>query len=142
MSQTEPLRVAQDLLGRLGSHAAPEVVAEMFSADLVWEIPGDTGCFPWIGKRIGRAAVVDFIRGTAALVERIRFDVHDILANGTRAVILGSLASKVNETCKVIETSFAIVLTVSSGTIVRFEMLEDSFAVSRAARAAPRDDVT
>jgi uncharacterized protein len=50
-------------------------------------------------------------------------------------VILGSLASKVKQTGKTIETSFAIVLTVAHGEIVRFHMLEDSFAVSQAARA-------
>jgi uncharacterized protein len=132
MIHTAPLRVAQELLGRLGGHAPPDMVAELFSTDLEWEIPGDTGCFPWIGKKTGRGAVVDFISGTAALIERIRFDVQDILANDTRAVVLGSLASKVKETGKVIETSFAIILTVRDGTIVRFHMLEDSFAVSQA----------
>jgi len=49
-------------------------------------------------------------------------------------VILGSLASKLKRTGKVIETDFAIVLTVSNGEIVRFQMLEDSFAVFQAAR--------
>jgi len=38
-------------------------------------------------------------------------------------------------TGKILETAFAFVLTVSGGKITRFRMLEDSFAVSRAARA-------
>jgi len=33
------------------------------------------------------------------------------------------------------ETDFVVVLTVANGEIVRFQMLEDSFAVARAARA-------
>jgi ketosteroid isomerase-like protein len=33
----------------------------------------------------------------------------------------------------VVETSFAIILTIADGEISRFQMLEDSFAVSRAA---------
>ena len=37
-------------------------------------------------------------------------------------------------TGKIIETDFAIVLTVANGEIVRFQMLEDSFAVAQAAR--------
>ena len=37
-------------------------------------------------------------------------------------------------TGKIIKTDFAIVLTVANGEIVRFQMLEDSFAVSKAAR--------
>jgi ketosteroid isomerase-like protein len=49
-------------------------------------------------------------------------------------VILGSLASKLKRTGKVVTTDFAIVLTISNDQIIRFQMLEDSFAVSRAAR--------
>jgi hypothetical protein len=39
-----------------------------------------------------------------------------------------------SELAKIIKTDFAIVLTVANGEIVRFQMLEDSFAVARAAR--------
>jgi uncharacterized protein len=70
-----------------------------------------------------------------ALIERLRFEVHDILASADRAVILCSLVSKVKRTGKTIETYFAVVLTVANGEIVRFQMLEDSFAVSKSARA-------
>jgi ketosteroid isomerase-like protein len=55
-------------------------------------------------------------------------------ANEGRAVIFGDLASKVNATGKMIESSFALILNVSDGKITRFQMLEDTFAVSRAAR--------
>jgi hypothetical protein len=44
------------------------------------------------------------------------------------------LASSVNATGKIIESPFALILTVSEGKINRFQMLEDTFAVSRAAR--------
>ena len=64
------------------------------------------------------------------MIERVNFDVHDILAGNERAVILGSLASKLKRTDKVIK----IVLTIANGEIVRFQMFEDSFAVSQAAR--------
>jgi len=68
------------------------------------------------------------------MIERLSFEVHDILASGNRAVILGSLASRLKRTGKIIKTDFAIVLTVVNAEIVRFQMLEDSFAVSQAAR--------
>jgi uncharacterized protein len=48
-------------------------------------------------------------------------------------VILDSLASKFKRIGKMVKTDFAIVLTVGNGEIVRFQMLEDSFAVSQAA---------
>jgi ketosteroid isomerase-like protein len=90
---------------------------------------------PWIGHRTGRQAVVDFVSTTRALLEPLSFDVEDIAASDTRAVIVGELASRIRTTDKVVETAFAIILTVAGERITRFQMLENSFAVSLAARA-------
>lgn len=106
----------------------------MFSEDVRFEIAGDTGALPWIGRKIGRAAAAGFIRDLRDLTEPVRFDVQSILADDDRAVIVGELASRVISTGKIIETAFALVLTVAEGQITRFQMLEDSFAVSQAAR--------
>jgi ketosteroid isomerase-like protein len=77
--------------------------------------------------------ITDFVNDSRAMIERISFDVLDILAGDDRAVILGSLESKLKRTGKIIKTDFAIVLTVANGEIVRFQMLEDNFAVAQAA---------
>jgi ketosteroid isomerase-like protein len=52
------------------------------------------------------------------MIERISFEVHDILAGENRAVILGSLASRLKHTGRTINTDFAIVLTAADGEIV------------------------
>jgi len=134
MSQSETLHLAQEFLGRMGSGAEATEIGKLFSENLEWEIAGDTGVLPWIGQKSGRAAITDFVRDSRAMIERISFEVHDTLAGDNRAVILGSLTSKLKRNGKVVTTAFAIVLTVASGEIVRFQMLEDSFAVSKAAR--------
>jgi ketosteroid isomerase-like protein len=89
---------------------------------------------PWIGQKTGRTAASDFFRDTRRLTQPVRFDVQAILAGNSRAVILGVLASRVLATGKIIETAFAFVLTISNLEITRFQMLEDSFTVSRTAR--------
>ena len=134
MKQNDTLHLAQEFLSRISSGAEPAEIAKLFSENMEWEIAGDTGVLPWISKKSGRAAITDFVNDSRAMIERISFEVHDILASGNRAVILGSLASKLKRTGKIIKTDFAIVLTVVSGEIVRFQMFEDSFAVSQAAR--------
>jgi ketosteroid isomerase-like protein len=134
MSQSDPLHIARELLARMASGAEADHIAKLFSEDMEWEIAGDTGALPWIGKKSGRAAVVDFINDSRSLLERISFAVHDILANENRAVILGAIASKLKRNGKIGKTDFAIVLTVAHRLIVRFQMLEDSFAVSQMAR--------
>jgi hypothetical protein len=137
MSSEQNHAIAQQLLTRLGQGDTPESIAELFSPDLDFEIPGDIGALPWIGHHKGRIAAADFVRNTRSLTERIRFDVDEILASDDRAIILGSLATRLPSTGKLIETSFAIVLTIAASHIARFQMLEDSFAVSRAARFRP-----
>jgi ketosteroid isomerase-like protein len=88
---------------------------------------------PWIAATILQQC------STGKTTARTRFEVLqskrvlDILAGDERAVILGSLESKLKRTGKIIKTDFAIVLTVANGEIVRFQMLEDSFAVAQAA---------
>jgi ketosteroid isomerase-like protein len=134
MSQNETLHLAQEFLGRMGSGAEPAEIGKLFSETLEWELAGDTGVLPWIGRKSGRAAIIDLVRDSRAMLERISFEVHDTLAGENRAVILGSLASKLKRNGKVVTTDFAIVLTVANGEIVRFQMLEDSFAVSKMAR--------
>jgi ketosteroid isomerase-like protein len=134
MSQSDTLHLAQEFLSRMGSGAETAEIAKLFSENMEWEIAGDTGALPWIGQKSGRAAIIDFVNDSRAMIERINFDVRDILAGDDRAVILGSLASKLKRTGKIVKTDFAIVLTVTKREIVRFQMLEDSFAVSQAAR--------
>ncbi len=134
MNQNGTLRLAQEFLRRMGSDAEPAEIAKLFSETLEWDIAGDAGVLPWIGHKSGRGAITDFIRDSRAMLERISFEVYDILASDKRAVILGSLASKLKRTGQIVTTDFAIILTISNDEIVRFQMLEDSFAVSQAAR--------
>jgi ketosteroid isomerase-like protein len=134
MSQQENIRIAQELLAGMGEGRDPAVIADGFSEDVLFEIQGDEGAFPWIGRRRGRSAVADFLRGIRSKTEPVRFDITEVLASDARAVIVGELATRVTATGKLIESDIAIILTVKDGLIGRFQMLEDSFAVSRAAR--------
>ena len=134
MAQNDTLKLAQEFLRLMGSGSDAVEIAKLFSEKMEWKIPGDNGAMPWIGQKSGRAAITDFVTESRAMLERISFEVDDVLANGERAVILGSLASTVRRTGRIVTTEFAIVLTVVNGEIVRSQMLEDSFAVSQAAR--------
>jgi uncharacterized protein len=135
MSVKKNLDIAQQFLTKLGEGASPEEVAKLFSADLDWNIPGDTGVLPWIGHKTGRGAVVDFVRDTGQMIERIGLEVLDVLASEERAIIFGELASRIKSTGKTVEQAYAIVLTIAGDEITRFLMLEDSFATANAARA-------
>src|SRR5947209_20193653 len=113
MSQNDTVQIAQEFLRRMGSGVEPAEMAKLFSENMEWEIAGDTGVLPWIGQKSGRAAITDFVNDSRAMIERISFEVHDILTGDDRAVILGSLVSKLKRTGKIIKTDFAIVFTVA-----------------------------
>jgi uncharacterized protein len=134
MSYQQNIAMAQKLLEGIGSGRDPAEIAALFDTDLVFEIQGDDGVLPWIGRRTGRQAIADFIRDVRTLTEPITFEVDDILASDSRAAIIGALQTRIKATGKVIATQFAIILTISSDVVTRFQMLEDSFDVSKAAR--------
>jgi hypothetical protein len=119
----------------IGERADPDNIAALCSDDVEFELLGDDGALPGIGRKAGRSAVADFIRGLRSLTEPVKFDVQDVLASEDRAVIIGELATRIKATGKMIESAFAIILTESDSKISRFQMLEDSFVVSRAARS-------
>jgi ketosteroid isomerase-like protein len=134
MSLPQNIAIAQKFLEGIGSGRAPAEIAAMFGADLVFEIQGDDGLLPWIGRKTGRQAIADFIRDIRALTEPVGFDVEDILASDARAAIIGALQTRIKTTGKITATQFAIILTITGGIVTRFQMLEDSFDVSQAAR--------
>lgn len=134
MAMQQNIEIARTLLDGLGTGRDPADIAAAFSEDLVFEIQGDEGAMPWIGRKAGRQAVVDFVRNLRDLTEPLSFDVEDILASESRAAIVGSLRTRIKATGKVTTTQFALVLTVLDGVVSRFQMLEDSFDLSKAAR--------
>jgi uncharacterized protein len=134
MSRQQNIAIAKNLLEGIGSGRDPDEIAALFDADLVFEIQGDDGALPWIGRKTGRQAVADLIRDIRALTEPVSFEVEDILASDNRAAIIGALQTRIKATGKIIATQFAIILTITGDVVTRYQMLEDSFDVSKAAR--------
>lgn len=134
-----PRQVAECYLDRVpalyadpGSAQKLAAVMELFSETVDWNIAGNTARVPYIGPRHGKAEVAAFFTDLLHYIEPQRFEVREILATGDTAVILGDLVSLVRATGKLIETEFAFDLTVREGVIVRYRMLEDSYAVEQA----------
>lgn len=127
-----PQATIEELLRRMGSGDPPERIAELVSDDVDWYVAGAVDRVPWIGRKTGRAGAADFYRQIEERLISEKVEVSDILAKGSRVVVLGALASRVRATGKRIETEFAFDFTVEAGEIVRFRMFEDSHAVAQA----------
>ena len=134
MSRERNIEIATTLLQGIGSGRAPGEIAASFAENLVFEIQGDDGVLPWVGHKTGRQAIADFIRDQRAITEPLAFDVEDVLASEKRVVVVGTLRSRIRSTDRIIASQFALVLTIADDVVTRFQMLEDSYAVSQAAR--------
>ncbi len=134
MSRQQNIEIAQVFLDGIANGRDPAEIAAPFADNLTFEIQGDDGVLPWVGRKVGRQMMADFISNLRVLTEPVAFDVEDILASETRAVIVGSLRSRIKATGRTTASQFALVLTIAQGTVNRFQMLEDSFDLSKAAR--------
>lgn len=133
--QQANIDMARRLLAAVGDGRDAGLIATLFARDARIEVPGDDGVLPGIGYRSGRAAAAALIEHARQQAEPVAFQIEDILASASRAVIVGELAARFRPTEKVVDTAFAIILTITRKRITRFQMLQDSFAVSRAARS-------
>lgn len=134
MTMQQNIEIARALLDGIAVGRDPADIAAPFAENLSFEIQGDDGVMPWVGRKVGRQAMADFMRDLRDLTEPLAFDVEDILASETRAVIVGSLRSRIKTTGRITTSQFAIVLTIAHGIVNRFQMLEDSFDLSKAVR--------
>ena len=84
---------------------------------------------PWIGPRRGKKAIAGFFRDLRQYNDPQRFAVPKILSDVDTVVVLGDLVTRVKATGRLIETEFALDITLRDGLIARYRLIEDSFAV-------------
>ena len=132
MITTESTRnVVGHFFERTGEGGGTDGIASLFTEDVDWLVPGDER-IQWIGRKVGRAGVVDFIRDLREFTTPIRANVRTIVTEGQNAVALLELETRVNKTRRIIRTEAAFDFTVQDGLIVRFRLFEDSYRVSQA----------
>ncbi len=134
MGVQQNIETARRLIKGIGEGWDPTEIAAPFAEDLVFEVQGDDGVLPWIGRKTGRKAIADFMWELRTLTEPLTFYVEDILASDSRAAIIGFLQTRIKATGKITASQFAFILTIGNGVVTRFQMLEDSFSLSKAAR--------
>jgi len=134
MSVEANIGIAKRWMEGFTSGRDPDEIAASFADDLDFEIQGDDGALPWLGKKTGRSAMADFARDYSKFAKPVTLEVEDVLANENRAVIVASGQTLMKATGKIVATKLAIVLTIRDDVVIRFQMFEDSFGVSKAAR--------
>lgn len=122
---------------RLLGEGDADRVAELFSEEVDWLIPGNES-LPWTGRRSDRRQIPEVIKiiGGLHVPGKSETSIDKILVDGSDAVALGRFAHTVKATGRSYSMLVAFHLTVENGQIVRMNMYEDTYLVSRAVEAS------
>jgi ketosteroid isomerase-like protein len=122
--------IVEKFLQFLGSRELENLV-QLFADNVDWNIPGDTSAATWLGERSSKTEVTDFFRTLWLATESLSAEIHKIFIQQSDVVITGSFVTRMLQTKKVVESIFFIHFTVQDNLIVKYTLLEDSYAVSR-----------
>ncbi|MDR6465308.1 nuclear transport factor 2 family protein [Chryseobacterium sediminis] len=107
-------------------------LTNLFSDTVDWYIPGDEQKAPWLGVRNNKQEVSDFFELLWKNTEPVSAKIDHIFTDNENAVITGEFATKMLETGNIAESLFCIQMRIQNNKIIRYRLLEDSLAVSKA----------
>ncbi len=106
-------------------------IVNLFSDKIEWNIPGNTTDIKWLGRRNSKKEVKEFFELLWSATEPVSAEVYKIFVDKSDVVISGSFVTKMLETSEIVNSIFFIHLVVDDSKIVKYTLLEDSYAVSK-----------
>jgi len=107
-----------------------ENLTALFADHIDWYVPGNKDRAPWLGKRNCKEDVKAFYELLWENTEAISAQIEHIIVDDNFAVITGDFSTRMLQTNNVVDSLFCIQITVNEGLIVKYRLLEDSYAVS------------
>lgn len=122
---------------RRGAHGNPDLIAEMYTDKVDWQVSWpatEHPEVPWIRSRSTRADVADHFRtfNDTCTADQGKVSIDQILIDGPNAVLVGTSSQLVRPTGKRFTMAFALHLTIEDGLLTRHHMYEDSLSVAEA----------
>lgn len=110
-----------------------ERMLDHFHADCEWISP-EAEAVPFAGSFRGKAEVGRFFAELDAAMEPLRFDVHDIVAENDKVVVIGEAEWRVKSTGRTYTNPWVNVFTLRDGKVIRTDAYYDSLPAERAFR--------
>lgn len=129
MPSKQPEQLVQNFLQLLTQRNLDEL-SNLFSDTIDWYIPGNIEKAPWLGKKNSRNEVREFYELLWKNTEPVSAQIDKIITDQDTAIITGEFSTKMLQTNKIVHSIFSIQITIENGLIVRYRLLEDSYAVS------------
>lgn len=121
----------QQFLQFLSERNLTELI-NLFSDTVDWYIPGDEQKAPWLGERKNKQEISDFFELLWKNTEPVSAKIDHIFNDAENVVITGEFATKMLVTGNIVESLFCIQMRIHNDKIIRYRLLEDSLAVSKA----------
>lgn len=121
----------QQFLQFLSGRNLTELMA-LFSDTVDWYIPGDKQKAPWLGVRNDKQEISDFFELLWKNTEPVSATIDHIFSDDENVVITGEFVTKMLATGNIAESLFCIQMRIQNNKIIRYRLLEDSLAVSKA----------
>jgi ketosteroid isomerase-like protein len=134
MSEQENVDVVRAGYQAFGRGDIAGLLAQL-DPDVEWRTPGPAD-LPTAGQRQGHDGVQEFFRTLSGLVETLRFEPKEFIAQGDRVIVVGDDTSRVKATGTTLEIRFVHTFTVRNGKVVAFEEYIDTAALVTDLRAA------
>jgi ketosteroid isomerase-like protein len=118
------------IIGRLhaaftqGDHAQ---LAKCYDDDIDWTFHAPVSVFPFLGRRIGKAAVFSSLHELYAGYKIEALAVQLVLADGDRASVISEVALEQRASGRTIRCRVASFYRVRNGRVVEYEGFLDSF---------------
>lgn len=126
--------IINSYLTALSERNLPAIVA-LFAEKVDWYIPGNQTLAPWLGKRENREEVKAFYTLLWENTVPVGANIDHIFTDGNQVMITGDFTTLMLQTNRTVESLFSIYFTVENNLIVRYRLLEDSYAVAKALTA-------
>jgi len=106
-------------------------LADLFSDNIDWYIPGDETKAPWLGRRGTRQEVSEFYESLWKNTEPISVEIENVFIDNDKAIIAGEFSTRMLKTGKIVDSLFFIQITIKDNLIIKYRLLEDSLAVAK-----------
>jgi ketosteroid isomerase-like protein len=133
VSVEENVQIVKDffaVIGRFDRQAALAFCAE----DIEWIMPGED--WPLAGTRRGHAGVIAHFQTHSETMETSLLDVHEIVAQGDRVLVIGYAEGKMKATNKKWEDDWVFAITIRNGKLTNIREYIDTQALARASEMA------
>lgn len=107
-----------------------EELLELFAEKVDWYVPGDALKATWLGQRTEKTELRDFFQLLWRNTMPVAATIEQVFIQGNSACLIGEFSTRMLPTNKIVHSPFAIFFQCEHNRIVKYRLLEDSFAVS------------